>query len=162
MKILVLMMLFWFCTVQPSGAAALPPWVSDKVRVIDGDSLVVGGREVRLEGMDAPEYKQSCYTAKGLAYACGVRATTYLQRLVKGKKVRCEPVEIDRYHRVVAFCYAGGKNLNAEMVRAGQAVAYDRYDDSFVPAEKEARKAGRGIWQGKFMRPEFWRLLKKK
>ena len=26
--------------------------------VIDGDSLRVGGRELRLEGIDAPEYRQ--------------------------------------------------------------------------------------------------------
>ena len=28
------------------------------VKVIDGDSLMVGTTEVRLEGIDAPEYKQ--------------------------------------------------------------------------------------------------------
>lgn len=37
--------------------------VSDVVgmaRVIDGDSLVVAGREVRMQGIDAPEGRQSC------------------------------------------------------------------------------------------------------
>ena len=83
----------------------------------------------------------------------------YMQKLVKGKKLRCEPIEIDRYKRVVAVCFVGGKNLNAEMVSSGNAVTYDRYDDAYVGLEKEARQNKRGIWGGKFMRPEFWRLL---
>ena len=143
-------------------AKDLAPWSSAKVKVIDGDSIVVGGKEVRMEGIDAPEYHQDCFDAKGEAYACGVKAYEYLNQKVKGKKVRCEPIEIDRYKRVVAVCFAGGANLNAEMVNSGNAVAYDRYDDAYVPLEQEAKQNKRGIWQGKFMRPEFWRLLNKR
>ena len=31
-----------------------------KIEVIDGDSLRVNGVEIRLEGIDAPEYHQEC------------------------------------------------------------------------------------------------------
>ena len=159
MRLSWLVVMTALCWAAVAGAKDLRPWVSTQVKVIDGDSIVVGGREVRLEGIDAPEYHQDCYSAKGEAYACGVRAMEYMQKLVKGKKLRCEPIEIDRYKRVVAVCFVGGKNLNAEMVSSGNAVAYDRYDDAYVGLEKEARQNKRGIWGGKFMRPEFWRLL---
>ena len=36
------------------------------VRVIDGDSLRRGDAEIRLSGIDAPEYRQSCKDEKGL------------------------------------------------------------------------------------------------
>ena len=31
------------------------------IKVIDGDSIVLNGTEIRLEGIDAPEYKQICH-----------------------------------------------------------------------------------------------------
>ena len=38
--------------------------ISDKVHIIDGDTLDVGGKRIRLLGVDAPEAKQTC-TADG-------------------------------------------------------------------------------------------------
>ena len=35
------------------------------VRVVDGDSLFLGNKEVRLSGIDAPEYKQTCFAVSG-------------------------------------------------------------------------------------------------
>ena len=29
-------------------------------KIIDGDSLIVNGQEIRLLGIDAPEYRQEC------------------------------------------------------------------------------------------------------
>lgn len=130
-----------------------------EVKVIDGDSLLVNGVEMRLEGIDAPEYKQICYDRKKQPYRCGIKAHDYMSELVKKGKVHCKKLSVDRYHRQVSICYAGKTDLNREMVKAGWAVAYDRYSDMYVSDEKEAKKAKRGIWQGKFMKPELWRRL---
>lgn len=130
-----------------------------QVKVIDGDSIVVNGVEMRLEGIDAPEYQQICYDTDKKGYRCGVKAREYLLKLTAGKKVSCKKLSVDRYKRQVSVCYAGGTELNREMVRAGWAVAYDRYSDDYAGEEKEARKYKRGIWQGKFMKPELWRRL---
>jgi len=42
-------------------------------RAKDGDSLMVGETEVRLFGVDAPEFDQTC-TRAGQSWACGAVA----------------------------------------------------------------------------------------
>lgn len=129
-----------------------------KVKVIDGDSLIVDGVEVRLEGIDAPEYHQECYDENDKPYPCGDRAYKALRQMA-GDDTACEQKAIDRYHRSVAICNSGGKVLNEEMVLQGHAVAYTRYTDIYAEAEQTARRAKRGIWQGRFMKPELYRAL---
>ena len=75
--------------------------------------------------------------------------------------LECRSVAIDRYKREVAVCCVGGEDINRKMVSEGWAVAYTRYDDNYVSAEKEAQRAKRGIWQGRFMKPELYRALKR-
>lgn len=133
---------------------------ASKIFVIDGDSIRLGKREVRLEGIDAPEYHQNCFDASGKAYGCGIRARNFLISLV-GDDLRCEKKTIDRYGREVSVCFSNGINLNQQMVAAGQAVAYDRYGTNYTVDEKNARENKRGIWQGRFMKPELYRILQK-
>lgn len=131
------------------------------VRVIDGDSLMVDGVEVRLEGIDAPEYHQECYDKDEKPYPCGKKAYEFLLEIV-GQDTTCEEIEKDRYHRSVAVCYSQGKNLNQEMIVNGWAVAYTSYTNAFAKEEKDAKSAKKGIWQGRFMRPELYRALMRK
>ncbi len=46
-----------------------------KPRIVDGDTIEIGGTKVRLHGIDAPESKQTCQTADGSEYRCGEMAT---------------------------------------------------------------------------------------
>ena len=41
-----------------------PPVASPHVRVIDGDTLHVDGKKIRLTGIDAPELHQTCRDAQ--------------------------------------------------------------------------------------------------
>lgn len=150
--------ILWLAVVSLLAAAGTLQ--SDKIKVIDGDSLMVGGTEVRLHGIDAPEYKQFCYREDGSKYRCGIDAGDFLRAQIKGK-VRCEVKAKDRYKRSVAVCYADGEDLNRKMVENGWAVAYTNYGDEYQNAEDKAREEKAGIWQGKFMKPEFFRRLKK-
>lgn len=122
------------------------------VRVIDGDSLMLGGTNVRLQGIDAPELAQSC-TRNDMTFPCGQQALAELSKLINGHVVSCESLGQDRYGRTLARCKAGAKELNSAMVETGWAVAYGSYDAQ----EREARKASRGIWQGEFTTPQEWR-----
>lgn len=145
------------------GAAVAVSAGKPYIRVADGDSLEEGRRRIRLLHIDAPEYRQYCFDAKGNRYECGKEARRFLDDLLKkeGYKVVCKTVKKDIYTRDLSVCYAGDKNINLEMVRAGQAVAYRTQDTAYLTAEKQAKKHKKGIWQGKFMRPEYYRKLHK-
>lgn len=121
-------------------------------KAIDGDSLMVGNREVRLFGIDAPEFSQTC-TRSGQAWACGAEAAGRLSKLVSGKEVRCSPHGADRHGRTLARCTVGGADVNRTMVATGYAVAYRRYSLAYVSAEESAKLAKRGIWNGEFQMP---------
>ena len=41
------------------------------------------------------------------------------RRHLRGDPVRCEGSSYDRYKRLIAICYSGSVNLNAELVRQG-------------------------------------------
>lgn len=125
--------------------------------VVDGDSLRRGDTDIRLHGIDAPEYRQTCQDKHGAEYPCGKQAANALRSLVREGEVSCSSIETDRYGRAVAVCRIGNLDINGEMVRLGWAVAYTRHSLSYVRLETEARRAKRGIWTGRFEQPEDYR-----
>ena len=127
------------------------------VVVLDGDSLRLKGSDIRLYGIDAPEYNQTCQLADGKSYNCGRDARRFLRKLVRGHMVKCRKIDLDRYDRDIAICTAGDTELNLAMVENGWAVAYLSHSFTYARAEKQARKARKGIWRGKFVEPEDWR-----
>ena len=135
-------------------------WIDPGVgplQVVDGDSLRQGKTDIRLHGIDAPEYRQTCRDKHGAAYPCGKLAANVLRSLVREGEVSCTSIETDRYGRAVAVCARGDLEINGEMVRLGWAVAYSRHSLSYVRLEAKARRAKRGIWAGSFEPPEGYR-----
>ena len=130
--------------------------ITGKVRIIDGDTLEVGGKRIRLHGIDAPERKQTC-TADGKEWRCGEEATFALAYETAEHWVTCKEKDRDRYQRIVAVCFMGTHDLNAIMVRQGWALAYRRYSMDYVDEESQAQKAGSGVWRGEFVPPWEWR-----
>ena len=124
-------------------------------RVVDGDTLVVSGQHIRLDGIDAPETKQVCQ--RDGDWRCGLAATEALKALIGTSAVRCKGSTKDRYKRLIATCWAGSVNLNEDMVRSGWAVAYRRYSITYVPAEEEAKGNKAGLWASEFQMPWEWR-----
>ena len=123
------------------------------VSVVDGDGLLLHGREHRLHGIDAAEADQSCKDEKNRTWLCGAKATEVLQTLIKGQRVTCRWTERDRYGRALSTCTAGDLNLNAAMVYTGYAVAYRHYSDRYIAYEDEARANRSGLWSGRFLMP---------
>src|SRR5689334_6039957 len=68
------------------------------VDVIDGDSFRRGKDEIRLNGIDAPEYRQTCRDELGRDWDCGKAAARALRSLVAGHMVACTGLDVDRYH----------------------------------------------------------------
>jgi len=130
--------------------------LSGRPRVVDGDTIEVGGARVRLHGVDAPESRQSC-VAQGARWPCGRRASRALDGRLGGQTVVCEERDRDRYGRIVAVCRQGGRDINAWLVAEGWARAYRRYSREYVDEESTARAARKGIWRGEFVAPWDWR-----
>lgn len=120
--------------------------------ILDGDTIVLAGQKIRLEGIDAPEFSQTC-TAKGGPFPCGREAKRQLAALAKGGLVECSGWQNDKYGRLLGMCTSGKLEINRQMVLSGWAVSYG----GFLAEEASARKSGKGVWQGEFERPSQWR-----
>lgn len=142
----------------PPPAAAAEAFGGPVERVIDGDTLVVAGRTVRLWGVDAPELAQTCTgDATEPVWDCGRRSRLLLQALTGSGPVACT-VKGGHRGRVVAQCRAAGKDLGAEMVAAGMALDDPAHSHGrYGAAEAAARRDRRGLWRGRFERPSDYR-----
>ena len=139
-------------------------------KIIDGDTVHINTKKIRLEGIDAPETKQQC--KKPLLkisaiigfefnknYSCGVIAKKKLTEKIDNSKIKCISSSKDRYKRFLATCYKDKINLNKWMVRNGFAVAYKRYSKDYLRDEEYAKENKLGVWEGSFIMPEKWRKL---
>jgi endonuclease YncB( thermonuclease family) len=131
------------------------------VGVSDGDTITVldGNRvqhKIRLAGIDAPE--------KGQDF--GSKAKEHLSDLVYGKTVNLPDAKTDRYGRTVTRVQVGNTDAGLEMLKAGMAWHYKKYEieqspadrTSYGAAEIRARSSLVGLWsQGTPDRPEDFR-----
>jgi endonuclease YncB( thermonuclease family) len=141
----------------PEQGQTSKPALKGIARVIDGDTIDIRGLRVRLNGIDAPERKQTCEKFVGGKYACGVQSTEALIRLLGANEVQCEKAGTDRNGRMIGRCKTGEIDIGAWMVEQGWALAYRRYSMVYVDAENRARAAKSGMWAGAFVIPEEWR-----
>jgi endonuclease YncB( thermonuclease family) len=130
------------------------------LKVTDGDSIHVqlssGPIKVRLHSIDAPERDQPG----------GREARAVLERRLHGVDVALEPIEQDQYGRMIAVVYLGDTNVNAWLVREGQAWVYREYarDPRYCAAETQARGERRGIWAlpaAEQLAPWEWRAVQR-
>ena len=121
-------------------------------RVIDGDSVLLDGVEIRLIGIDAPEIGQICFK-QGSEFDCGNVAKNHLENLIGNGRVKCDGWQTDRYDRLLANCSRDGLDLNGLMVKDGWAVAYGAYENE----ELIARNSNTGLWETRFVKPQDWR-----
>jgi endonuclease YncB( thermonuclease family) len=114
------------------------------VKLHDGDSFELLRRSrttvgVRVFGIDCPERGQPW----------GARAKSFTAGLIGNAEVVVVVKDVDRYGRTVGdVVLADGRHLSHELLRAGLAWYYRRYDDDpeLAKLEAEARAARRGLW----------------
>ena len=146
-----------FMLILSAGCTPTPPVVG-LATVVDGDTLQIGARKIRLWGVDAPELEQICHGPTGAEQWCGLTARSALAEHVHSKPVTCSGTETDRYDRLVARCEVGGSDIGATLVRRGLAVRYARYaGPTYIIEERAARNERLGIWSGAFTDPAQWR-----
>lgn len=128
--------------------------------VVDGDTVLFkpdhysaksrAFLKIRLADIDAPEKAQPH----------GTVATRALAALVLNKRVEVDTVATDAYGRKIARVRVGSVRVNQELVRRGHAWASTRYrrDAGLQQAQREARRAHRGLWQAAAPTPPWvWR-----
>ena len=133
---------------EPKPVAATAAGPATLVSVGDGDTIRVTGANgqkvtIRMACIDAPE------TAQGES---GAQATLVLKQLLGSGPLEIRPQTADRYGRTVAEVYAGGRNVNLEMVRLGMAYAYRQYlsgcdENAYLGAEAQAERGRQGVWR---------------
>ncbi|MEO8309387.1 MAG: thermonuclease family protein [Pseudomonadota bacterium] len=132
------------CTACASSGPARTVLTGKVIKVIDADTIDValssGPIRVRLHAIDAPERNQPW----------GKQSTAALKQRVMGKQVDIEPFGQDRYDRMVGTVFLGDDDINAELVRQGNAWVYRQYsgkaDATLCADEQQARLAGKGLW----------------
>ena len=142
--------------------------ISGNAQIIDGDTIKINSKKIRLNGIDAPEFKQMCkktyltiiFFTFTKDYPCGKISTEKLKKKINNKVITCKILDIDRYKRLIGECYKRNLNLNSWLVSNGHAVAYRKYSKKYVSYETNAKNEKLGVWQGKFEMP--WDYRRKK
>lgn len=117
------------------------------IKVADGDTITILTEDfsqikVRLHGIDCPERKQDF----------GNKAKLFTSELAFGKVVTITDLDKDRYGRTIGIVgLPDGRILNRELLKAGLAWHYKKYDNAadWANLELEARKRKIGIWSMK-------------
>lgn len=150
----------WLVTFVVAWTVAAPARADlvGPARAIAGDTLVVAETLVRLEGIDAPEFDQTC-TRGTETWSCGDQATQTLADAIADSEVACRDETAVGGDTVTARCSAGGRDLAIVVLESGFAVARGGDDPNYSEAEASARAAALGIWSGEFMDPERWRKV---
>src|SRR6185295_3067360 len=73
--------------------------LTGRARVLDGDTLNLGERYIRLEGVDAPETNQTCLDRDGKHWNCGLSARDALDKHVGESEIECQGSKTDSYLR---------------------------------------------------------------
>jgi endonuclease YncB( thermonuclease family) len=131
-----------------SGAAWSDSFVG-QASVIDGDTLEIHRTRIRLWGSDGPESNQLCRGEESEQYRCGAQAANDLDAFIPRRPVNCVPFSLDRYGRTVATCSVDGADIGEWLVRKGLALDWRDYSNGkYGAVQREAEKAGVGIWKG--------------
>ena len=124
-------------------------------KVIDGDTIRINNKKIRLLGIDAFEIKQKCKKRNGSQYKCGQIAKSVLIEIISNQHVKCISEKKDYYKRWLATCYVGKLDIGENMVLLGYAIAF--MSKKYKNVQEEAKKVKAGAWQGEFTSPKEWR-----
>jgi len=160
----------WLLVLLAAGVAAafIDQWIDpprkiaaggQQIKAADGDSFSIGSLKLRLDGIDAPEYRQSCTDRSAALWDCGKVARTSLEQMLRQAGLSCLTDAVDQYGRLIAVCSTLAiPDIGAAQVGAGMAISQEYFGvRSYADEEDRAKKSQRGIWGGTFVGPSEWR-----
>ena len=165
--LIIICMIFFILTYNDVRSEEIKE-ISGNAQIIDGDTIKINSKKIRLHGIDAPELNQMCkkpyltiiFFTFTKDYPCGKISTQKLQKKINNKVITCKILDVDRYKRFIGECYKRNLNLNSWLVSNGYAVAYRKYSKKYISNEINAKNEKKGLWQGKFEMP--WDFRRKK
>jgi len=125
-------------------------------KILDSDTLETnkkGHKRISLYGIDAPEEDQPF----------GKEAKDFFRKKVFKKKIKEKVYDKKDDGTDIALVFAGGKNINELMIKAGYAWVYqpscdESFCDDWVRYEEEAKAQKKGLWGGSGrIAPWIWR-----
>ena len=135
--------------------------LANSLKIIDGDTIVLNGEQIRFEGIDTPELKQTCLKDNE-EVKCGMLAKKLLIEKIGNNIPTCIGKKKDFYKRTLAECFVNGESLSSYMVKSGFAFDYVKYSKGkFENDQNFAKENKLGLWNSKFDYPWVWRKLNK-
>jgi endonuclease YncB( thermonuclease family) len=127
--------------------------VAGPAAAVDGATVNVAGRKLRLDGIEAPPAELVCRDG-AWQYRCGDDARRALDTAIGRGALDCFARPTDD-----AVCRnEQGMDVAALQVENGWAVVDLRQSSRYFAEQTRAQQEGRGLWRNDFARPETWRL----
>jgi endonuclease YncB( thermonuclease family) len=130
--------------------------------VRDGDTIQLAGVTFRLDGVDAPEFDQTCIDDHAEPWTCGIEARDQLANLIGKRGVHCDdlgPVKTyGKWHSGICTVDGETTSLNQALVRMGFALTSEpSAGGRFKEDEASAKDSLKGLWKGCFVAPQDFR-----
>lgn len=113
-----------------SAAGLRAETLEGKPVLIDGDSIVVAGKPIRLWGIDAPEMD----TREGYL------AKRYLRTVIEDQPVRCVDEGMRSTVEIMAKCFIGAVDLGEIMILSGHAREWHQYSQGYYSRKPGAAR----------------------
>jgi endonuclease YncB( thermonuclease family) len=148
---------------SPFGALAQPvnlavgESISGEAVAIESDVLGINGTVMSLWGIEGPLKIQSCLLDNA-DWACGPVAHRELEIILAEGAATCTRMEDNSFRaRTLLFvrCMVNGRDVSAEMVRRGMAMAYPEQSTDYVALQAEAEAAKAGLWKAQIFEPPW-------
>lgn len=139
------------------AASARDETIAGEPVAIDGDTLRFGGLRVTINGIDAPEWGQSCLGRDGRRYDCGLAARDFLDALLLGRDVRCVLRVRSPLNTAIGDCATDEGDLAEAMAGAGWGIPVGRGGARLAPLAIAAQDQQRGVYAGQYQTPAAWR-----
>ena len=127
----------------PHRAESFARTITGKAYVTDGDGIRVARQEVRLAGLDAPEWDQKARHRDGYWFNHGKRVKSALIQEIGGKHVHVSVESADKFGRLLGTVTYKGRDVGEWLVRGKRPV-------NGVLDERGGRRRGvefrRGRW----------------
>jgi endonuclease YncB( thermonuclease family) len=120
---------------------------------VDGATITIAGRKLRLEGIEAPPATLVCRDG-AWKYRCGDDARRGLETAIGRTGLDCVVGPANQ-----ATCHNGqGLDISALQVQNGWAVIDLHRTSRYFAEQARAQQDSRGLWHTDFAQPETWRL----